>query len=184
MALRFVLDPRLDHRLRESVVLLWTDVANAGGPVGFAGPVSRTEVESLAYSSLANVAEGHDRLLVGYVGDRLVAMLFFVSHRFALQEHWRSVKRVMVDPAAQGRGYGAALMREGERIARELGWAALHLTVRAGTGLERFYEGLGYQEVGRFPGALRLSAGDDRDEIQMWLPLGGVSVLSPAPRDR
>ena len=65
---------------------------------------------------------------------------------------------------------------ESERIAREHRWEALHLTVREGNGTEEFYAGLGYQEVGRFPGALRLASGDDRDEIQMWLPLGGASV--------
>jgi hypothetical protein len=30
---------------------------------------------------------------------------------------------------------------------------------------------LGYREVGRLPGALRVAPGDDRDEVLMWLPL-------------
>jgi histone acetyltransferase (RNA polymerase elongator complex component) len=77
----------------------------------------------------------------------------------------------MVHPDLQGRGYGAALMREAERAAREIGWDALHLTVRSGLGTERFYAGLGYKEVGRLPGALRVAPGDDRDEIHMWLAL-------------
>jgi hypothetical protein len=41
----------------------------------------------------------------------------------------------------------------------------------AGMGTERFYADLGYQEVGRLPGALRIGPDDDRDEIHMWLPL-------------
>jgi hypothetical protein len=44
--------------------------------------------------------------------------------------------------------------------------------VRGGTGREAFYQRLGYREVGRLPGALRVDAGDDRDEIVLWLPLG------------
>ncbi|HKT00106.1 MAG TPA: GNAT family N-acetyltransferase [Rugosimonospora sp.] len=172
MRLRFVVAPPLTDELCESVIELWTEVAAAGGAVGFAGPVTRTDVEPVARGALSAVADGHDLLLAGYVGDKLTAMLFLVSHRFALQRHWRTVKRVMVHPGAQRNGYGAQLMREGERIARAHGYDALHLTVREGTGVEEFYAVLGYQEVGRFPRALRLGPGDDRDEIQMWLPLG------------
>jgi GNAT superfamily N-acetyltransferase len=98
-------------------------------------------------------------------------VLFLTSKRFALQEHWRTIRRVMVHPAHQGRGHGAALMREAERVARDLGLAALHVTVRGGLGLEGFYESCGYKEVGRLPGALRLRPGDDRDDIHMWLAL-------------
>ncbi len=174
MALRFVVAPPLPDELPEQVIQLWTEVAAAGGAVGFAGPVSRADVEPVALGALSAVADGHDLLLAGYVGDKLTGMLFLVSHRFALQRHWRTVKRVMVHPGSQRHGYGAELMREGERIARARGVEALHLTVRAGQGVEDFYAGLGYEEVGRFPGTLRLAPGDDRDEIQMWLPLGTV----------
>jgi GNAT superfamily N-acetyltransferase len=78
----------------------------------------------------------------------------------------------MVTPHGQGRGLGSTLMREAERVGRAMGLAALHVTVRGGTGTEKFYERLGYAEVGRLPGALRVGPDDDRDEIFMWLPLG------------
>jgi hypothetical protein len=51
--------------------------------------------------------------------------------------------------------------------ARRHGWDFVHLTVRGGTGTQAFYDGLGYREVGRIPGALRVAPGDDRDEISM-----------------
>jgi hypothetical protein len=38
-------------------------------------------------------------------------------------------------------------------------------------GLEDFHGGLGWKEIGRWPGALRLAAGDDQDEILMALTL-------------
>ncbi len=174
MAVTLVLvrDPDLTDRLRVELLALWIDVANAGGAVGFVGQVGPDDVGPVADGTFADVAEGHDRLLVGYQDGRAVAMLVLVSHRFALTEHWRTVKRVMVHPDAQGRRYGAGLVREAERMARDAGLAALHLTVRSGKGVERFYAGLGYHEVGRLPGALRVAPGDDRDEIHMWLPLG------------
>lgn len=173
--MRFVLDPELTDELREQIITLWLDVSNAGGAVGFVAPTTREQVVPTAQKAFSAIADGHDRLLVGYDedadGDQLVAMLIFVSRRFNLSEHWRTVKRVMVDPGTQGRGLGAELMREGERVARQLGWQGLHVTVRGGLGLERFYTSLGYKEVGRLPGALRLAPGDDRDEVLMWLDL-------------
>jgi GNAT superfamily N-acetyltransferase len=177
---RFVLDPELTDELREQIITLWLDVSNAGGAVGFVAPTTREQVVPMAQKEFSAIADGHDRLLIGYdedtdsggtAGERFVAMLIFVSRRFELSEHWRTIKRVMIDPAAQGRGLGAELMREGERVARDLGWQGLHVTVRGGLGLERFYTSLGYKEVGRLPGALRLAPGDDRDEVLMWLDL-------------
>jgi hypothetical protein len=50
-------------------------------------------------------------------------------------------------------------------IARQRGWEFLSLTARGGTGVDAFYRGLGYQEAGRLPGAIRVAPGDDRDEI-------------------
>jgi GNAT superfamily N-acetyltransferase len=111
----------------------------------------------------------------------LVALLFVVHNRFVLKEHWRVLKRVMVAPGSQGRGYGAALLRAAAALGLRMGLDALHVTVRAGAGTEKFYARLGYAEVGRMPGALRVAPGDDRDEILMWLPL--VHVPGPPGGD-
>ncbi|MCY1142785.1 GNAT family N-acetyltransferase [Actinoplanes sp. Pm04-4] len=171
MALEFVVDPPLTPELRAGIVALWVEVTNAGGAVGFVAPVSRTQVEPVAEAAFTGVEAGIDHLLAGFDNGELVAFLFVVSNRFALKEHWRVLKRVMVTPASQGRGYGAALMREAEKYARQLGLAALQVTVRGGAGTEKFYERLGYREVGRIPGALRVGPGDDRDEFFLWLAL-------------
>ncbi|WP_446213016.1 N-acetyltransferase family protein [Micromonospora sp. IBSANI012] len=171
MSLRFVLDPDLTPDLRERIVDLWVDVTNAGGAVGFVAPVSAAEVRPVAERTLGDITDGPDRLLVGYEGDRLVAVLIFADNRFHLKTHWGILKRVMVHPDTQGRGYGLDLMREAARRAPELGWRALHVTVRGGLGLEKFYARLGYREIGRLPGALRVAPGDDRDEILMWRDL-------------
>ncbi len=62
-------------------------------------------------------------------------------------------------------------MVEVARAAREdFGLEQLHLELRAGLGLEGFYQSLGWQEIGRWPSALRLREGD-RDEVLMFLPL-------------
>ncbi|MGW3789231.1 N-acetyltransferase family protein [Micromonospora chokoriensis] len=171
MSVRFVLDPDLTPRLRAEIVDLWADVSNAGGAVGFVPPVTAADVHVLADPTFAGIAEGPDRLLVAYSGDRLVAMLVFGDNRFPLKAHWCVLKRVMVHPDTQGTGYGSALMTEAARLGREFGHEALHVTVRGGLGLDKFYDRLGYREIGRLPGALRVAPDDDRDEILMWLDL-------------
>lgn len=172
MSLSFVLDPPLTDELREQIVQLWVDVTNAGGAVGFVAPVTADDVWPIAEPTFAGVQDGLDRLLIGVDDGRLVALLFVVDHRFELKAHWRVLKRVMVLPGSQGRGYGAALMREAAAVGRKLGLAGLQVTVRDGHGLDRFYLGLGYREVGRIPGALRVGPDDDRDELFMWFDLG------------
>jgi GNAT superfamily N-acetyltransferase len=172
MAVEFVVDPELDGDLRARIVALWVEVTNAGGAVGFVAPVTADEVRPTAEAAFAGVAAGLDRLIAGMDDGELVALLFVTDNRFGLKDHWRVLKRVMVSPRAQGRGYGVALMREAEALGRRMGLAALHVTVRGGKGTENFYLRLGYREVGRLPGALRVAAGDDRDDILMWLDLG------------
>lgn len=171
MTIAFLLDPPITDELRASIVELWAEVTNAGGAVGFVPTVSEDDVRPLADASLAGVADGHDHLLVQTDDGELTGLLFIVDNRFAFKDHWRVLKRVMVTPRGQGRGLGTSLMREAERIGRRMGLAALHLTVRAGADTEKFYARLGYTEVGRLPGALRVGPGDDRDEIYMWMPL-------------
>jgi GNAT superfamily N-acetyltransferase len=75
------------------------------------------------------------------------------------------VLRVQVHPAHQGRGLGTVLMRGVHDIARARDLEFLHLGARGGTGVDAFYRGLGYTEVGRVPGAIRVAPGDDREEI-------------------
>ncbi|MEU8298063.1 GNAT family N-acetyltransferase [Micromonospora sp. NPDC048909] len=181
MSLRFVLDPDLTPELRERIVALWTDVSNAGGAVGFVPPVTTDDVRTLAGPAFAAISDGPDRLLLGYAGDQLVAALIFTDNRFNLKAHWCVLKRVMVHPDTQGKGYGLALMREAERLGRELGLTALHVTLRGGLGLENFYQRLGYREVGRLPGALRVGPGDDRDEVLMWLDLVPATAAADRP---
>ncbi|MER5865829.1 GNAT family N-acetyltransferase [Kitasatospora sp. NPDC002040] len=173
MTLTFILDPELTPELRDGIVSLWTAVTNAGGAVGFVPPVTEDQVRVTAEKQFAGLGPGQpDRLLVGFEpSGRPAAALFFEDMRFDLMDHWRMLKRVMVDPGLQGRGYGAELMAEAARVGTAAGWAGLKLTLRGGQGLEEFYLRCGYTEVGRVPGAIRVAPGDDRDDVTMWLAL-------------
>jgi GNAT superfamily N-acetyltransferase len=161
MTLVFEVDPPLTEQLRAEIIACWTDVSNAGGAVGFLPGVSMDDVEPTARAQFAGVLSGRDRLVVGRIGQgeqagRLAALAFLVADTFALTAHWQTVKRVMVHPDFQGSGYGHRLLAELSAVAREAGLEQLHLDCRGGTGNELFYKKCGYQEIGRFPKALKL----------------------------
>lgn len=174
MALTFELDPEIDRALRDGITELWADVSNAGGAVGFVPPVTNDDVRPELVKHLVAMAEGRTRLLVGRDEEGAVAATAFLAlntHR--LMAHWLWLYTVMVHPRHQGKGYGRDLMDAAADAARGIGGIeAIRLTCRGGIGVDRFYTSCGYKEVGRVPDAIRVSEGDDRDDIIMLLPLG------------
>lgn len=169
MSLTCQLDPVIDAEVREGILALWTDVSNAGGAVGFVPPVTPEDIEPDLVKSLAAVADGQRRLIVGRDDDgRVAATAFLAYNEHRLMTHWLWVYTVMVHPRHQGRGYGRTLMAAVERAARDFhGIEAIRLTCRGGTGADAFYSACGYKEVGRVPSAIRVAPGDDRDDITM-----------------
>jgi GNAT superfamily N-acetyltransferase len=161
----------VDPRLRGQLLACWTEVTNAGGAVGFVPPVTEDDVEPVLDALLGRVAQGREQLVVLQVGGDLAGWAVLSLSVSPLRRHWATVLRVQVHPARQGQGLGRVLMTGVHEAARALGLEMLHLTVRGGYGLERFYEGMGYREFGRMPGAIRLAPGDDREEIHLHVQL-------------
>lgn len=157
----------VDDVLRQELLTCWTDVTNAGGAVGFVPPVTEDDVVPLLDKLLEGVASGRDVLALLTVDGKTAGFASVVGSLSPLRRHWGTVLRVQVHPSRQGQGLGRVLMDGVHRIARDRGWEFLHLTARGGTGVDAFYRGLGYAEVGRLPGAIRVAPGDDRDEIVM-----------------
>ncbi|OEU85145.1 acetyltransferase [Streptomyces abyssalis] len=173
MPLTFELDPSVTSQLRDELCVLWADVTNAEGAVGFVPPVTPEAVRPDLLAHLAAVDDGRTRMLVGRDADgTVVATAFLVLNTHRLKRHWCSVYTVMIHPSLQGKGHGRDLMSAIEKAARGMeGITALRLTCRGGLGLERFYAGCGYREVGRLPGAIKVADGDLRDDVTLWLAL-------------
>ena len=161
----------VDDVLRDKLLSCWTDVSNAGGAVGFVPPVTRDDVAPVLARLLEGVHSGRDVLAVLTVDGATAGWAALVGSLSPLRRHWATVLRVQVHPSRQGQGLGRVLMTGVHDIARQRGWEFLQLTARGGTGVEAFYRGLGYIEVGRVPGAIRLAPGDDREEILLRRPL-------------
>jgi ribosomal protein S18 acetylase RimI-like enzyme len=86
-----------------------------------------------------------NRLLVARVGGEIRGTLTLVL--FPIPTGLRAwIEDVVVDEAARGRGVGAALTREGVRLAREAGARTVDLTSRPSReAANRLYERLGFQ---------------------------------------
>ena len=83
--------------------------------------------------------------LVGVLEDRTVAM----GALRRSDEHRAEIKRMRVESASQGRGFGRTMLEALESRARELGYAMLHLdTAVRQRAARRLYETHGYREAG------------------------------------
>ena len=155
----------VDEALRRELLACWTDVTNAGGAVGFVPPVTEDDVAPALDEMVRRVGEGRALLALLTVDGATAGFAVLARAAGPLRRHWATVYRVQVHPSRQGAGLGRALMTGVHAIARNEGLEFLHLGARAGTGVDDFYRRLGYSEVGRLPGAVRIAPGDDRDEI-------------------
>ncbi|MER6526240.1 GNAT family N-acetyltransferase [Streptomyces sp. NPDC001508] len=166
----------LTSGLRRELVDCWVTVSNAGGaviPHGFSlPPVSAQEVGPVLDQIVHTLDPQQSRLLVATVEGVLAGWLLLHRDPHPLVAHCGMVNHVQTHTRFRGLGIGATLMRRLAGVARdEMGLERLGLTARSGLGLEEFYRKLGWVEVGRWPGALRVAPGDDRDEILMSLAL-------------
>ncbi|MET7639277.1 GNAT family N-acetyltransferase [Streptomyces sp. NPDC005438] len=166
---------------RRALIDCWIDVSNAGGAAGFPfPPVGRRDATPALDAILESLAPQTCRLLMALDGEDLVGWLTIRRDTFPLIAHWGTLHHLQTRTDRRRQGIGAALVKEAHTVARdEMGLEQLHLAVRAGVGLENFYERLGGKEIGRWRGALRFGPGDDRDEVLMLLDLGPKDMTRP-----
>ncbi|WAU82030.1 GNAT family N-acetyltransferase [Streptomyces sp. Qhu-G9] len=162
--------------LRRELIDCWVAVANTGGaviaPEFPLPPVSTREAGAAMDRLISGLDPQRARLLVATVNGALAGWLIVRRDEHPLVAHCGVVNHVQTHPRFRGRGIGATLMYRVRDIARdEMGLERLGLAARGGLGLEDFYRRLGWTEIGRWPGALRVAPGDDRDEILMGLTL-------------
>ena len=160
----------VDDAIADEVLDLWVRVNDAGGSVGFLPGAPREAVRSALAVHLRDVGEGTATLCLLRDPDGSLRGLGFWEHsRGFPYAHLAGLKRLMVDPAAQGRNLGRILLGGMVGIARrELPWVELlRLEYRDGLGLGEFYGRAGWTEVGRVPRGLKLSETDYRDDVTM-----------------
>lgn len=166
----FVEDVPADRAPVDDLLDLWIRVNDAGGAVGFLPGAPRRDVLDALQPHLQAVADGTARLVTLRERDGVLRGFGFWHYGAKLPfEHVAVLKRLMVDPHAQGRNLGRLLLAGLVGVARrdlpeiEL----LRLDYRSGLGLGGFYASCGWSEVGRIPRGIWLGGDDYRDEVQM-----------------
>ncbi|MEM8922661.1 MAG: GNAT family N-acetyltransferase [Actinomycetota bacterium] len=161
-----------DDDVGRGVASCWQAVSNAGGAVGFPfPPVEDREVAAATARLAEEVAAGSVRLHLAESDDIVVGWVVLRLNQAPVAGHWARVERLQRRPDWWGRGIGGRLLEAVSDDARSLGIEHLHLVLRGGEDLERFYVSHGWVEIGRHPGALRLADDDERDEVAMMLDL-------------
>ncbi|WP_324142690.1 GNAT family N-acetyltransferase [Intrasporangium sp.] len=165
----------------DAFVDLWGRVNDAGGAVGFlpGAPVTRVRA---AFDKHAELVRAGRSLLIGLrEPDGTLRGFGFWEYTgepgFA---HVAWLKRLMIDPTAQGRNWGALLLAGMVGIARRAlpDVTLLLLDYRSGLGLGDFYERAGWAEVGRIPGAIWLEGDEYRDDVFMARRIDGVPLVT------
>ncbi|MFF8838214.1 GNAT family N-acetyltransferase [Streptomyces sp. NPDC015130] len=157
--------------LLQALAECWTEVSDAGGAAGFPfPPVDPSEVAAAVDRIVTALTPATGRIVVATLDGALAGWLHLRRDPHPLVSHWGTLHHVQTRLGVRGRGIGAGLVGQARVIARdEMGLEQLRLAARGGEGLEEFYGRLGWREAGRWPNALRLAPGDDRDEVLMVL---------------
>lgn len=150
---------------------LWTAVTRAGGAVGFVADAPEEDIRASAGRVVEDVRAGRERLIALESGGDLLGTVFLRGGRHATRQHRADVKRLMVHPDLQGRGWGKALLDAAVAHATAIGLQQLLLSARGGTALPGYYAKQGWTPVGVFPDALRMGPDDLRDEHWFQLRL-------------
>ncbi len=158
--MELTLNPRLTEDLIDRLEAIWVDVTNAGGSVGFDRPVTRQDVERGVAHVWDEVLDGTLDLVVAHEGTTVQGFGFLRASTTPVSRHRGEILKLQRDPAATGRGIGAAILAALEARAVDRGLQLLTLEVREGTGRERFYADHGWTEVARLPGWVRVGGAD------------------------
>ncbi|CAN5458895.1 hypothetical protein BH23ACT9_BH23ACT9_23680 [soil metagenome] len=148
-------NPPLTESLIDRLVDIWVAATNAGGAIGFVAPVGRAEVERDVAPFWDQRLDGTLDLVVASEGDQVVGF-GFLQPDTGLCAHKGEISKLQRDPAVAGRGIGSAVLAALEVRAAERGLTLVSLTVRDGTGSERYYAERGYAHVATLPGWLRI----------------------------
>src|ERR1700722_872246 len=157
--------------VRQERTACWIAVTNAGGAAGFPFPPVNASHVAPAVDTLADRLDPQrSRILLVRIDGALAGWVVLSRDPNPLIAHWGTVNHLQTQLAHRNQSVGSTLMHRLRQVARDqMRLEQLHLAARGGTGLEDFYARLGWREVGRWPGKLRLGPDDTRDEVLMML---------------
>jgi len=163
-----------DSAFGVALVTLWQQVAEAGGPVGFAPPVVRSEIAARAALLVDGVKTGRLIAVAANRARRLVGV-GFLRLGAGQQRHTGRLELLLVQPEHTRAGLGSRLLTELLMTAKAQQVQLVDVQIEDGAGLESFFGRFGFTEWGRRPGWIELGADREdpstRDEVLMGVSL-------------
>jgi ribosomal protein S18 acetylase RimI-like enzyme len=154
---------------------LLVEVVAAGGSVSFMHPLATATAAAFWTGSLAAADAGRRIVLGARLGGALAGTVTLDLETPQNQPHRADIAKLMTAVRWRGRGVGAALMVEAERLAVAQGRSLLTLDTAEEDGAAGLYERLGFQFAGAIPD-------------YAFKPLGGLTAtriyfkrIGPAP---
>src|SRR5690554_4170851 len=106
------INPSLDSELIARLTAIWADVTNAGGAVGFVGPMTADEIGAAVTGWWPRVLEGEVDLVVARddAAGPVMGFGFLTPVRDVIAPHRGTIEKLQRHPDARDRGIGTALL--------------------------------------------------------------------------
>lgn len=122
-----------------------------GASVSFMAPLAPDRALAFWQGVAAGVGAGDRALFVAEEAGRVLGTVQLLLAMPENQPHRAEIAKMLVRPAARGRGLGTALMRAAEALALDSGRTLLVLDTAEGGAGERLYRRLGWIPLGTIP---------------------------------
>jgi GNAT superfamily N-acetyltransferase len=160
----------LDRHLDGLAEVLHATV-EAGASVSYMWPFSRADARSAFDGFAAEVDAGRRFLLAAFADERLVGTVQVIPALPPNAPHRAEVAKLLVHPAARGRGIAQLLMEHAEAEALAEGKTLLLLDTVTGSAADRLYRRLGWMPLGIVPGFALYPDGRPCDATVFWKSL-------------
>lgn len=150
---------------------LLVDVVNGGTSMGFLPPLRHPPARDYWMSLERELRAGTRVLLVAYHDGRIVGSGQLDLSQWPNARHRAELQKLFVSKTMRGQGVGTLLMTALHAAARDRGRSLILLGTTRGAPSERFYRGLGYEEIGVIPGYTVGSAGERYDRVTFYRDL-------------
>ena len=153
MSSRICIDDELafEKRIPRLAEILIDAVAGGAG-VSFMHPLAKRDAEKFWRGQLDGIKAGMIFPVIAEHEGETVGIVLLIKARTPNQPHRADIAKMLVHSKHRRHGFATHLIRALEDKARALGLTLLTFDAVAGSGAAKFYECLGFTNVGEIPG--------------------------------
>lgn len=149
------------------------DCVEGDASVSFMHPLTPEHALKFWRRVADDLAAGKRAVLIAEDAEGLCGTVQLILDLPENQPHRADLAKMLVHRRARRQGWGTALMRAAETVARECGKTLLVLDTVTGSDAARLYESLGWLRVGDIPGYALMPRGELCSTTVYYRELGG-----------